>query len=213
MSTEAEGSTSPQPTPEPTPTPTPTPTPEPNTPEPVKIVEGQGEAEKPAEGEKPATEPVAPVALEALKFPEGSTVDPELSTEFLSVINDDKLSRAELAQKLVDLQGKVVAKVDSLATEAFETQNKTWVDEVKADPDVGGDKLDGVLGNIAKLVVEYGSPEVNEILTATGAGNNIHIIKMWDKVARALNESGGHANGNPPPDAKSAAQRIFPSMK
>lgn len=198
---------SPTPTPEPTPTPSPTPDPAP-TPEPVK----EGDAPKP-EGDKPA-EPakVEPLTAESLKFAEGLEVDETVRDEFLGILNDDKLSRAELAQKLVDLQGNFAKKLDESLTAAFAKQQEEWVNEVKADPEVGGDKLDPVLGNIKKLVIEYGTPELDDLFTASGMGNNIHTIRFLNKIATALNE-GGHANGQPPSTTKSAAQTLFPSMK
>lgn len=128
-------------------------------------------------------------------------------------MNDDKLSGAERAQKLIDLQQDFAKSQDAALTAAWEQQQETWKNEVKADPEVGGDKMEPALAEIAKMVNEYGTPEVADILTNTGAGNNVHIVKMMYKIAKALNEGNGHASGNPPPDAKTAAQKLFPSMK
>lgn len=195
MPTEPEVTPSTPPSPEPTPPTTPTPTPE--TP--------------------PAPEPVVPLTAESITFREGFQVDETVRDNFLTLLNDDKISRAELGQKLVDLQQDFVQKImtdsDAALTKAWEDQQTQWQDEVRADPEVGGEKMEPVLGEIAKLVNEYGTPEVADILTNTGAGNNIHIVKMMHKIAKALNEGNGHANGAPPPSEKSAAQTLFPSMK
>jgi len=128
-------------------------------------------------------------------------------------MNDDKLTAADRAQKLIDIQTNLIKSQDEAATAAWNAQQETWQNEVKADPEVGGDKMDGVLAGITKVITEYGSPEIAEILTNTGAGNNVHKVRMMNKIAKALNEGTGHANGNPPPDEKSAAQKLFPSMK
>lgn len=127
-------------------------------------------------------------------------------------MNDDKLSSADRAQKLIDLQAKFAQSQSDALTQAWEAQQETWRNEVKADAEVGGDKMDGVLAGIQKVILEYGSPEVHAILDQ-GAGNNIHMIKMMNKIAKALNEGNGHASGNPPPEQKTTAQKLFPSMK
>lgn len=128
-------------------------------------------------------------------------------------MNDDKLPANERAQKLIDLQTNFAKSQDEAATKLWETQQDTWRNEVAADPEVGGDKLDATMASIAKVVLEYGTPEIAEILTNTGAGNNIHVVKMMSKIAKALNEGTGHVPGAPPPDERSAAQKLFPSMK
>ncbi|HEY9155579.1 MAG TPA: hypothetical protein VIM69_10630 [Opitutaceae bacterium] len=153
------------------------------------------------------------MTAESIKIPEGFQVDEPTQTEFLGIMNNDKLSGAERAQQLIDLQAKFAQSQSDALTAAWETQQETWRNEVAADKDIGGDKLEPALADIKKVVLEYGSPEVNDILTNTGAGNNIHVIKMMHKIAKALNEGTGHASGNPAPQEKSAAQKLFPSMK
>lgn len=197
MTTVPEPTPSPQPTPEPTPTPSPTPTPTPETP-PTPT---------------PAPEPVAPLTAESIKFADGFQVDEKVRDEFLTTLNDPKLSRAELAQKLVDLQTNFAKTQEEASTKLWEDQQQKWQDEVKADPEVGGDKMELALAGIAKVVQEYGTPELKQILDVTGAGNNVHVVKFMNKIAKALNEGGGHVTGNPPPEEKTTAQKLYPSMK
>lgn len=174
-----------------------------------------GEAPKADETPKPAetvVEPAAPLTMESIKLPEGFEVDPETSTKFLDILNDDKMTPAERAQALVDLQSGMIAKVVASAQEAFATQQTEWIDEVKKDSEIGGEKLAPTLGQIAKLVVQYGSPELKQVFDTTGAGNNIHVIKFLSKIAGDLGE-GGPVSGSPPVTQASLAERMYPSMK
>ena len=159
--------------------------------------------------------PEAPVVLtaESIKIPEGFSVDEAVRDEFLTIMNDDKLAGPDRAQKLIDLQAKFAQSQSDALTAAWEKQQDDWRAEVAADKEIGGDKLDQNLAEIKKVVLEYGSDEVNEILTNTGAGNNIHVIRMMHKIAKALNEGTGHATGSPSQPEKSAAQKLYPSMK
>lgn len=89
---------------------------------------------------------------------------------------------------------------------------KEWRDAVKADPEIGGEKLQPSLDKIGRLINEYGSDELLETMAITGAGNNVHVIKFLNKVAEKLTE-GGPVVGSPATAREDAASRMFPSMK
>lgn len=181
--------------------------------EPPKTGEAPKVEETPKEGEKPA-EVVAPepLTMESIKLPEGFEVDPETSGKFLEVLNNPDLKPAERAQALIDLQAGMMTKLSQQAEQMFTEQQTAWQNEVKADSEIGGEKLAPALGQIAKLVVQYGSPELKQVFDSTGAGNNIHVIKFLSKIAGDLGE-GGPVSGSPPVTQASLAERMYPSMK
>jgi len=162
-----------------------------------------------------ATKPAAPAAApdpkavapidfsKDIKLPEGFVADEALSKEFTDVINDDKLSRAERAQKLIDLQAKAMASLSEAGKTAWNTLQTDWQAKVQADPDVGGAKLPSVLQNISTLLDNYGTRELREVFTLTGAGNNVEMVKFLNKIAAKLNE-GGPVSGAPPNTAPGA---------
>lgn len=180
--------------------------------EPPKTGEAPKIDETPKPTETPPVEPAAPLTMESIKLPEGFEVDPETSTKFLDILNDDKMTPAERAQALIDLQSGMMTKLSEQAVEAFTTQQTEWIEEVKKDSEIGGEKLAPTLGQIAKLVVQYGSPELKQVFDTTGAGNNIHVIKFLSKIAGDLGE-GGPVSGSPPVTQASLAERMYPSMK
>lgn len=175
-----------------------------------------GEVVEPKADEKPAEvtppEPVVPLTMESVKLPEGFEVDPETSSKFLDILNDAKMPPAERAQALIDLQAGMMTKLSQQAEQVFTEQQTAWQNEVKADSEIGGEKLAPALGQIAKLVVQYGSPELKQVFDSTGAGNNIHVIKFLSKIAGDLGE-GGPVSGSPPVTQASLAERMYPSMK
>lgn len=163
-------------------------------------------------------EPVQPTAVEPLSFdqlkmPEGFTVSEDLSKSFVDLMNNTELSPTERAQSLVDLQAQAATQLAEANTAAWNKVQDDWKAEVKADPVIGGAKLEGTLTSIGKLVTEYGTPELRQTFDLTGAGNNIHVIRFLDKIASQLTE-GGFVSGSPPQSGdKSAASIMFPSMK
>lgn len=178
----------------------------------------EGEVTPPASTTPPEKESVAPVVefvplvAEDITLPKGFTADQELTTEFLSVVNNQELSAKDRANALVELQTKAIAKASEAGSAAWETMQNEWREAVKADPVVGGDKQTAALASVNKLVTEYGDTELTKVLALTGAGNNVHVIKFLHTLAGKLTE-GSFTQGQPTNAPVSAAALLYPSMK
>lgn len=181
--------------PETTPT-LPTPTPEPTTP-------ASSLASTPA--------PVEPLSFEALKFPEGFEVERPIADKFLGILNDDKMAPGDRANALVALQAEYATAMSEKANAQWDDFNKAQVEEVRADPEIGGAKLEPTLAKVSKLLNTYGSPEVRLVFDNSGAGNNVHIVKLLAKLADKLGE-GEPAGGTPPITDATLASRMYPTM-
>lgn len=147
-----------------------------------------------------------------LDLPEGVEFEPAALEEFRAVLTDDKLSPSERGSRLAAMHAAQVQKSLEQAHNAFFDLNKRWVDEVKADPEIGGDKLEPTMRSIGKLIDQYGSPEVRQAMNLTGAGNNPHIVRMLAKMAAALTEP-GHVTGTRPTTApRDLAEAMYPNL-
>lgn len=170
---------------------------------------------KPSLVSEPAVEAFDP---EKLTLPEGFEAGEQLD-EFKSIAKDIPGLTGPQAQKLVELAGTALkTNLDRVYGEWNDTQTK-WVGEVKADPELGGDKLDGVKQTISKLLdnSELSDPKFREALDFTGAGNNPAVIRTLYRWAQRLTE-GGSVAGDPAPrksdgslstDRPSPAQSIY----
>lgn len=138
-------------------------------------------------------------------------VSPELTTEFLGILNNQELSANDRAQALVDLQGKALAQAAEAQTKAWTTLQDEWQGKVKADPEIGGAKLQDTLASVGKLVTEYGTDELREALDVTGAGNHPAVVKFFAKMASRLTE-GSAVPGNPAGQGQSLAEKMYPTM-
>lgn len=195
-----------------TPTPTPTPT------EPVEPKEGESLLTPPTEGEPPKeaepAEPPAPLTADDIKFDEDLEVPEELRDELLGVFNNAELDAKGRAQALVDLHTKAMKEASEASSQAWANMQKEWRDAVKADPLVGGEKMQPALDRIGRLVNEYADAP-DELIGAfgvTGAGNNPHVVRFLAKIADKLVE-GEHVSGAPATSPQDAASKLFPSMK
>lgn len=146
-------------------------------------------------------------------MPDGIEVDPALRDEFVGVLNDPKLSPVARAQALVDLQVKAATAASERASQLWADKQTQWQDEVKADPTVGGAKLDGVLASISTLLNTHGTPEVRQAFDETGAGNNVHIVKFLSTVAGLIGEGAPAPAATPATPPQNLADRMFPNHK
>lgn len=181
----------------------------PTTPDPAAPAPGSLITTPPAAPAAPAPEPLT---LAALKAPEGKELDSELGTALVDLFNKD-MPAAERANALLDLQAKAGEKLTERLVTQWDELQTTWQEEVKADKEIGGDKLEPILGSIAKTLSEYPrQEEFKALLTASGMGNHIEGVRFMKWVAERLSE-GRPVTGAPAMGAEDLASRMYPTMR
>jgi len=152
--------------------------------------------DKPADGDKPAEKPGdkeqkqegAPEKYE-FQAGEGVELDTEALKDFEPVARDLNLTN-EQAQKLVDAYPKILAGVQQRQAEAWQAQTEQWAADVKADKEIGGDKLTTNLSAAQRAMDQFGTPELKEYLEGTGLGNHPELVKAFIKIGKAMSEDG-----------------------
>ncbi|MEG6305275.1 peptidase [Enterobacter ludwigii] len=154
--------------------------------------------DKPADGEKPADKPAeekdqkqegAPEKYE-FKPAEGQELDAAALEQFEPIARELNLTN-EQAQKMVDLYGtKIMPMVQKQQAEAWQKQTEGWAETVKADKEIGGDKLTANLSAAQRALDQFGTPELKEYLNATGLGNHPDLVKTFVKIGKAMSEDG-----------------------
>lgn len=152
--------------------------------------------DKTADGDKPADksddeEQKQEGAPEKYEFTagEGVELDTEALKDFEPVARDLNLTN-EQAQKLVDVYPKILAGVQQRQAEAWQKQTEGWAETVKADKEIGGDKLTANLSAAQRALDQFGTPELKEYLNATGLGNHPDLVKTFVKIGKAMSEDG-----------------------
>ncbi|EMR3496153.1 TPA: peptidase [Klebsiella pneumoniae] len=152
--------------------------------------------DKPADGDKPADKPDdkeqkqegAPEKYE-FKPAEGQELDTAALEQFEPIARELNLTN-EQAQKLVDAYPKILAGVQQRQADAWQAQTEEWAATVKADKEIGGDKLTANLGVAQRALDTFGTPELKEYLNGTGLGNHPELVKAFVKVGKAMSEDG-----------------------
>jgi hypothetical protein len=188
--------TEPTPSPE-APTPAPSVAPAPATPAPA--------AESSLLGPEPADRPT----YSDFKLPEGATVDSD-SLKAASTLFADSGLNQEQAQKFIDLAvSREKAQAESGLRAFVDLQNK-WVSEIKADPDIGGERLQATIASATRAIDRLAIPGLREALDLTGAGNNPAIVKAFARIGQMIAEDRFRpGNGAPPVAPRSPAEVIY----
>lgn len=167
----------------------------------------------------PLADPAAaPLTLADLTLPESMSADTDGMTAFLGLVNNTELSAKDRAQGFVELHRAEMVKYTQVyeqhQAQVWEDVNREWRDELKADRELGGNRLNTSLSLVKGAVEQFLSPaEAQEFLwlaDATGFGNNKAVIKLFHAMATKLNvfEDGIVAtNPAPPPRQRGLGNR------
>lgn len=136
----------------------------------------------------PAADPAAPrVSYDSFSLPEGVTVDGDAMKSATDLFAESGLSQAQ-AQKFIDLATSREQAIAQRSMQAFVDLQNQWVSEIKADPDIGGDRLKTSLASAARAIDRLEIPGLREALSFTGAGNHPAVVKAFVRLGQMIQE-------------------------
>lgn len=173
--------------------------------------------ENPEGGEpKPGDEaPAGPPETYEIKPPEGMELDGDALALAEPVFRDLGLTNDQ-AQKLTDAYVQISAQAGTRAVEAQQTeiatQRKAWLDEAKADPEIGGAQWDASLETAGKALDRLGAPagsQFRELLNATGLGNHPDMVRMFVKIGKSVGEDADFVPARTDTGAKTREEKYY----
>lgn len=188
--------------------------------EPAKALIGdppkEGEAAKP--GEEPKKEEASkaePLTADAIKFPDNFVVDEPVRDELLGVLNNQELDPKARAQALVDLHVKTMQAASEKGSQMYREMQEGWVKEAEKE---FGDKLAPTLGNVSKLIDQFGGDReqtaaLRDLFTLTGAGNSPHMVRFLGRIAQELVVEGRPVSPQGVGGERTLASRLYPNQK
>lgn len=159
----------------------------------------------PAAADTQASAPVVPDSYE-LTMPEGVELDSVAADEFKAIAKELKLDQAN-AQKVADIGAKMAQR----QAESHVKLVESWVESVKVDKDLGGDRLQENLAVAKRALDTFGTPELRDVLNSTGLGNHPEVIRAFYRAGKAISED-RFVQGAPASAATDPAKKLFPSM-
>lgn len=149
-----------------------------------------------------------------LNTPEGVNVEQADIDAFTALAKEVGL-KPDAAQKLLDFE---VKRLQAAEEKLAETVTK-WREEIAADKDIGGEKLQENLAVARKVFQTYFDAETVKMAAISGFGDHPGVVRGFIKLAKALSEDnlGGAGSGSPsgsrPASDEDLALQLFPSMK
>lgn len=165
----------------------------------------------PVEGKQQAPQttdaPAVPDTYAFSNLPEGYVLDDQAVGQWSGVFKELGLTQ-EQADKLVQMDAQRVLAgnqaAEQQAAQARQQQNEAWVGDLKKDPEFGGANFDANVGIAQKALAAYGSPELTQWLNETGAGSQPHLVKLFHKVGKELQEGSLHRASTTVPAPRTA---------
>jgi hypothetical protein len=135
-------------------------------------------------------EPAAPVdpASYEIKLPDGMAREDPMISAFLESAAGARLDGAAV-QAVLDKVAPMVAEQLAAPQRAWASLNTEWQEQVRADPEIGGANLSGVIERVNATIERFGNPALKEAMRLTGAANNPEILRYLNKLSAAYTEA------------------------
>jgi hypothetical protein len=106
----------------------------------------------------------------------------------------------------------MVAQMKQAEMQQWVEQQKSWVEDAKADAEFGNDKFDESIAVAVKARDSFGTSEFNEMLDSSGLGNHPEMIRFLHRVGKAISENSVIVGGTTTSQLTREAV-LYPSMQ
>lgn len=167
-----------------------------------------------ADGAQDGTDAQEQGAPEKYEFqmPEGVVVD-DTTVEAFSEIAKELNMPQEAAQKILDKVAPVMAQRQA---ETLASLSNSWIEGVRGDKEIGGDKLQQNLAVAKKAMDTFGTPELSALLNESRLGNHPEVIRFMLRAGKAISEDTKVVTGNatrPNLGSRDAAKSLYPDQQ
>jgi hypothetical protein len=171
--------------------------------------DANGDGKTGDEGKGDAKATGAPESYEDFKLPEGVQMDEAGLKSFSEFAKSMDLTQ-DAAQTFIEKLGPAM---QARQTAVIETTRAGWLESLKTDKELGGDKFDETLQLADRGLKAVGSEALNKLLTESGLNKHPEIVRAFVKVGKEVSEDGKFVSGGAA-SAKTmtTAQRMFPNM-
>ena len=152
--------------------------------------------------------PGAPEKYDDFVLPEGMTLDPAATEQFAGVAKELNLSQ-EQAQKLVDLQAKMVKDASDKQVASWNETVSKWKSETSA---ALGANLKTEMANVGRAMNAFGSQGLREIMNQSGLGNHKEVVAFMAKIGKAIGEDTLVEGMDEAAKPKTMAERMYPNQ-
>lgn len=149
-----------------------------------------------------------------LKAPEGVDMTPETLDDVTGLAREIGLSNED-GQKLVEFGGKMLSQWAGQLQEQQEAAVQEWAEELKADPELGGAKLDQTEKSAAAgrdAIFPNDDPKskaFKDFLNESGLGNHPEMVRLFVRVNDAIGNDTLVSGSPAPASAQTRADKLY----
>lgn len=159
------------------------------------------------EGQEETEAAGAPEEYGTFDLPDDFDMNQDTLAEYHTFAKENNLTQ-EQAQRGVDM----VAQMKQAEMQQWVEQQKSWVEDAKADAEYGNDKFDESIAVAVKARDSFGTSEFNEMLDSSGLGNHPEMIRFLHRVGKAISENSVIVGGTTTSQLTREAV-LYPSMQ
>jgi hypothetical protein len=155
----------------------------------VTIEDKPMEGDEGAEGKTEEGAPADRTVPEEYKFemPKEFSLSEDKKSALTSLFKESKLTQEE-ADKFVKMAVEHSQDIVTKMTDMWDGQKSQWLDELKADQELGGSNYDATITRAKRALSRFGSDALLDVLAQTGLGNNPAVARFLVAVDRKTSE-------------------------
>lgn len=119
----------------------------------------------------------------------GESVAEDMTAAMAPIFKEAGLTQEQVS-KLTEAYGGVSEAREAIEAEAFTKQVADWTNELKNDPDFGGDNFDQNAGEVAAFfdatVPEAIKDDFKQMLETTGLGSHPNVVRYFHALSRLM---------------------------
>lgn len=121
------------------------------------------------------------------KLDEGSLLDAAYVEQFSQFAKEKKLTQDQ-AQEFLQREAQALNSFVQKQQQEFEKQQSQWVEQIKTDPEIGGDKFNQSIELAHRALKEFASDSFLKELETTGYGNHPELVRVFAKIGNLIKE-------------------------
>lgn len=181
-------------------------------PAPADVVTGDQQpppaADAPAPEDKPETTEAAPETVYEFTMPEGVEIDPATLGNLTELSRELGLTK-EQAQKVADLGAQQAQRWAQAQEQAINDVSAQWIDTVKTDKEIGGDRMAEKLAVAKRALDRFGSSELTQLLDESRLGNHPELIRAFYRAGKAISDDALVPGGRSVRGSNDPASRLY----
>ena len=165
-------------------------------------------ADTPAPENQSATTEAAPETAYEFTMPEGVEIDPATLGNLTELSKELGLTK-EQAQKVADLGAQQAQRWAAAQEQAINDVSAQWIDTVKTDKEIGGDRMAEKLAVAKRALDRFGSPELTQLLDESRLGNHPELIRAFYRAGKAISDDALVPGGRSVRGSNDPASRLY----